>query len=92
MKGGGLLWDYIRSRPSAPARRNKNPTPMVPAVTSNTPATGSSVGVGVSRVTTLPAASISTLQLSLWPLVDVTSAVLATDVVPVTLTLARNDL
>ena len=43
-------------------------------------------------VITCPVALIWILQLSLCPLVEVTSAVLATEVVPATFTLALNDL
>lgn len=50
------------------------------------------MGIGDGATTTVPVASIVILQLSLCPLVDDTSAVLAIDVVPDVDTRARNDL
>ena len=66
---------------------------MVPTVTSNTPATGRAVGTGDgSTTTTFPVASIVMLQLSLWPFVEDTSAVLAMDEFPAAVILALKDL
>ena len=50
------------------------------------------VGTGDGCITTLPVASMVILQLSRWPLVEDTSAVLAIAVVPATFTVALNDL
>lgn len=65
---------------------------MVPAVTSNTPAWGSSVGTGDGGVMILPVASSCTLQLFRCPLLENTSAVLAIDVLEDTFILALIDL
>ena len=65
------------------------PIPIVPAVTSNTPACGREVGTGEGGTTTLPVASRATLQLFLCPLLENTSAVFAIEVLEATLILAR---
>jgi hypothetical protein len=67
------------------------PIPSVPAVTSNTPASGKEEGTGEGCNVIWPVALILIEQLSCWPLVEVTRAVLAIEAVPATATVVRND-